>query len=157
MGDACSFVQLWSEMDPDATWYIPTRQLPMLLLELSAPMGSKGTDHGMSEILSVILSLEIPDRRSRVHFLETLHSLMGHAAGTELPLEEDLRIHEQMFHLLPKTTEESMYSAAHYHSGKYVQASIRGFLVRERMAEKIRQRNFHAVQKLRDHFKLHKD
>lgn len=144
-------------MDPDATWYIPTKKLPMLLFELSAPLGIKGTEHGMSEALSTILSLEIPERHSGVHFLETLHSLMGHAAGTELPLEEDLRIHEQMFHLLPKENEDPPYTAAHYHSGKYVQASIRGFLIREKMAENIRRRNIVGVQKLRAQYRIIRD
>lgn len=129
----------------------------MLLYELPEPLGTKGTDNGMSEILTVIMSLDIPDRNSRVHFLETLHSLMGHAAGTELPLEEDLRIHEQMFHLLPKSSEDPEYTAAHYHSGKYVQASIRGFLIRERMAEQIRKKNILGVQKLRSQYRFIRD
>ena len=142
-------------MDPQATWYIPTSKLPILLQELSPPLGTRGTTaNGIAEILAVILSLDIPDRDSRVHFLETLHCLMGHAAGTELPLEEDLRIHGQMFHLLPKTTEEPEYTAAHYHSGKYVQASIQGFLIRERMAKNIEQQHLSAVQTLRSQFKL---
>lgn len=112
-------------------------------------MGPKGTDLGMAEILTVILSLDIPDRNNQVHFLETLHSLMGQVAGTQLPLEEDLRIHEHMFHRLPPFDMESSYTAAHFHSGKYVQASIRGFLIREQITRMIQERDFEGLMELR--------
>lgn len=116
----------------------------------------KGTNEGMSEILSKILVLDIPDRNSHIHFMETLHSLLRHVAGTELPMEEDLRIHEQTMHLLPDSEASWNYTAAHYHSAKYVQASIRGFLIREKMTQQIQRQNYEAFRKLRDEFRSSK-
>eukprot|EP00803_Ostreobium_quekettii_P004182 evm.model.scf_87.7 EVM.evm.TU.scf_87.7 scf_87:110745-119200(-) len=141
------FVEVWSDLDPHATNYIPAVKLSTLLSELEPPLGVRGTAAGTAEIQSIIMSVDIPNRNNKVHFLETLHALAGRVAGTQLPEEEEQIIHEKMYTRLPDDLEFPKYTAAHFYAALYVQAAVRGFLARHQMKAVIEEFNAGARTK----------
>jgi hypothetical protein len=71
---------------------------------------------------------------TQVHFVETLHALAGRVAGTELPEEEELKVHQKIEPRLPGGADDfPKYTAAHFYAAMYVQAAIRGYLARHQM------------------------
>lgn len=130
-------IQVWSELDPDATNFIPTVRLSTLISELDPPLGVKGTSGGPVAIQNIIMSVDIPNRNNMVHFLETLHALGGRVAGAQIPEEIESKIHEKMYTRLPEDAEFPKYTAAHFYAALYVQAAVRGFLARHKMKDTI--------------------
>lgn len=128
---------MWSELDPDATNFIPTIKLSTLISEIDPPLGVRGTSGGPVAIQNIIMSVDIPNRNNTVHFLETLHALGGRVAGTQLPENIEQRIHEKMHCRLPEDVEFPKYTAAHFYAALYVQAAVRGFLARHKMKDAI--------------------
>jgi len=134
------FCAVWSKLDPKATYYISAAKLQYLVSELDPPLGTKGSNCGKTEIQSIIMSVDIPNHRGDIHFLETLHALAGRIAGTELPEDEEVKIRGKIADRLPVFKDASgvpKYTAAHYHAALYVQAAIRGFLTRYQMRSKL--------------------
>jgi hypothetical protein len=71
-----------------------------------------------------------------VHFLETLHALAGRVAGTEVPEDEELPVHQRMSGRLPNSSELCpKYSVAHFYAALHVQAAIKGFLQRHALQQ----------------------
>eukprot|EP00899_Mesostigma_viride_P019380 jgi/Mesvir1/27443/Mv07229-RA.2 len=86
------FADVWSILDPRATYYISTRQLQDLIRELDPPLGTRGIKVSTSDVQRIIMSVDIPEHRGRVHFLEVLHALAGRVAGTEYPFNNATRM-----------------------------------------------------------------
>ena len=89
----------------------------------------------------IIMSVEIPNRKGELHFLEVLHALSGRVAGTDLPLEEEEDIRNKIIDRLPTFNEKKgvpKYTAAHVHAALFVQAAVRGFLARYQMREEVK-------------------
>eukprot|EP00197_Chlamydomonas_leiostraca_P007141 CAMPEP_0202863718 /NCGR_PEP_ID=MMETSP1391-20130828/4242_1 /ASSEMBLY_ACC=CAM_ASM_000867 /TAXON_ID=1034604 /ORGANISM="Chlamydomonas leiostraca, Strain SAG 11-49" /LENGTH=470 /DNA_ID=CAMNT_0049543381 /DNA_START=24 /DNA_END=1433 /DNA_ORIENTATION=+ len=135
------FVTVWEELDPHATGFIHINHLGILLEELPPPLGVKGLDNVRIRIQDTIMNCDIPSRTVKttgrvhyIHFLETLHALAGRVAGTDLPLEEEYRIHAKLLRRLPKDEEPPKYTAAHVHSAIQVACAIRAFMHRKRLA-----------------------
>lgn len=71
----------------------------------------------------------------QIHFLETLHGLAGRVAGTEVPEDEELPVHERLAGRLPSSGGGvPKYTVAHYYAALHVQAAIKGFLQRHALA-----------------------
>lgn len=126
---------MWSELDPGASGFIPTIELSALILELDPPLGVRGLIEDPTAVQKNIMSVDIPNRENRVQFLETLHALSGRVAGTQLPEEDERRIHEKLCSHIPQEIGFPKYTAAHVLAALYVQAAVRGFLARHQMAQ----------------------
>lgn len=81
------------------------------------------------------MAIDLPDRDGKVNFLEVLHALAGSAAGTMLPEEEEVYIHERMFARQPSLRNPTKFYAGHYFAALYVQAAVRGFIARYQMRD----------------------
>lgn len=135
------FTEVWSALDPHATYYIPASKLQLIVQELDPPLGIAGAGkRGKTDIQQIIMSVDIPNHDGTIHFLETLHALAGRIAGTELPEDEEVKIRGRIADRLPTFADGSSvpkYTAAHYHAALYVQAAVRGFLARYQMRTKL--------------------
>jgi len=135
------FTEVWSALDPHATYYIPASKLQLIVSELDPPLGIAGAGkRGKTDIQQIIMSVDIPNHDGTIHFLETLHALAGRIAGTELPEDEEVKIRGKIADRLPTFNEGGSvpkYTAAHYHAALYVQAAVRGFLARYQMRTKL--------------------
>jgi hypothetical protein len=92
----------------------------------------------------------------QVHYIETLHALAGRVAGTEVPAEEEARVHRRLQAHLPPPEDPPPasrssfgggargrqhgggYTVAHYFAAMYVQAAIKGFLQRHQIQRQAR-------------------
>mmetsp|Transcript_3119 Transcript_3119/g.7221 ORF Transcript_3119/g.7221 Transcript_3119/m.7221 type:complete len:1718 (+) Transcript_3119:685-5838(+) len=136
------YTEVWSQLDPYATYYISASKLQLIVQALAPPLGINGLDRrrGKSDTQTIIMSVDIPNHDGNIHFLETLHALAGRIAGTELPEDEEVKIRGKIADRLPTFTEGGSvpkYTAAHYHAALYVQAAVRGFLARYQMRNKL--------------------
>lgn len=61
-------------------------EFPALLTELEPPLGVKGSENLRESLQRIIMQVDIPIRRQRLSFLETLHALAGYTAGALLLL-----------------------------------------------------------------------
>jgi len=59
-------VQVWSELDPHATHFIPAIQLSTLIQQLRPPLGVNGEQDTRSKIQAIIMSVDIPIRHGKV-------------------------------------------------------------------------------------------
>lgn len=57
-------VQVWSELDPLATHYIPALDLATLIRELAPPLGVQGEPGQQGKIQGIIMSVDIPIHNS---------------------------------------------------------------------------------------------
>ena len=131
------FQRLWSELDPNATNYIPASMLIPLVLELKPPLGLNGISGNASQACQkLIMNTNIPARHGKVHYLEVLHALAARVSGTHLPPSEESRIHEKIVDRLP-SNKTSFYTASHYYAVQYVQAAIRGLIAREKESKSL--------------------
>mmetsp|Transcript_6417 Transcript_6417/g.22602 ORF Transcript_6417/g.22602 Transcript_6417/m.22602 type:complete len:1664 (+) Transcript_6417:339-5330(+) len=136
--DFIRFVEVWSKLDPSATYYVAASKLQFMLAELDPPLGIRGSGLGKTTIQQIIMDVDIPNHGGRIHFLETLHALSGRVAYTDLPDDEQEKLRQKMSDRLPILTDgETKYTAAHYHAALYVQAAVRGFLARYQMRSKL--------------------
>ena len=141
--DMENFVEVWSRLDPKATYYIPATKLERLVMSIQRPLGVKGMNAAAlrQRCQEIIMSVEIPNRKGELHFLEVLHALSGRVAGTDLPLEEEEDIRNKIIDRLPTFNEKKgvpKYTAAHVHAALFVQAAVRGFLARYQMREEVK-------------------
>ena len=71
-GPACPFFchtpmpQVWAELDPHATNYMPATQLGSLLWALDPPLGLAGEDGGRAKLQNVVMALDVPVHGARV-------------------------------------------------------------------------------------------
>ena len=129
--------RLWSELDPNATNYIPASMLIALVLELKPLLGLNGISGNASQACQkLIMNTNIPARHGKVHYLEVLHALAARVSGTHLPPSEESRIHDKIADRLP-SNKVSFYTASHYYAVQYVQAAIRGLIARERESQNL--------------------
>lgn len=63
---ACCVVQVWSELDPQATHFIPAIQLSTLIQELLPPLGAKGEEGARTKVQAIIMAADIPVRNGKV-------------------------------------------------------------------------------------------
>ena len=141
--DMQMYVEVWAEFDPRGTYYIPASKIVDLLQLLHPPLGFKGTTVTIPQIQKHIMSIQIPDYNGQVHFLETLHALTGSIAGTDLPDEELQKLKGDIANKLPSVTSAEIprFTAAHYHAALFVQAAVRGFLLRHHTMSSMRRSN----------------
>lgn len=125
------YVETWAQFDTQGTGYIPARKLPALIAELPYPMGAKNSAATLADIQMIIMTSDIPNRDGKVHFFETLHSLSARVAGTDLPWNEQIKVHSKLSSKLPRNVEDTKHTVAHYHAALYVQAAVRGMLARQ--------------------------
>lgn len=59
-------VQVWSELDPHATHFIPAIQLSTLIQQLRPPLGVNGEQDARSKIQAIIMTVDIPIRHGKV-------------------------------------------------------------------------------------------
>lgn len=136
-----NFTEIWSQLDPQCSMYIPTVRLPRLLELVEPPLGARGMAHIPLEVQNIVMGVDIPNRMydgtPHVHFIEVLHALAGRIAGVELPTDEAQKAHARFVSVLPPQAEQyPKYSAAHYHAALHVQAAVRGFLARHDMEQR---------------------
>jgi hypothetical protein len=59
-------VQVWSELDPQASCFIQAIQLSTLIQELLPPLGVKGEQDARAKIQGIIMNVDIPVRNGKV-------------------------------------------------------------------------------------------
>lgn len=64
----CVCLQVWSELDPHASHFIPAIQLSTLIEELQPPLGVKGELGARAKIQGIIMNVHIPIREGKVRF-----------------------------------------------------------------------------------------
>lgn len=64
--------------------YIPTAEFSSLLSLVLPPLGVRGLSNERAVMTSIVMSVDIPNRNGRLHFLEVLHALAGRVAGTSI-------------------------------------------------------------------------
>ena len=52
--------QVWTDLDPRATNFIPAVQLACLVAELDAPLGARGEPAGRAALQAIMLSVDVP-------------------------------------------------------------------------------------------------
>lgn len=84
MHDINKFMEVWSELDPNATLVIGIEKLPYLLTKLRPPLG---IPHAKSryEMLQQCRAYEIPIHDGKIHFYETLIPLARTTLAVEMP------------------------------------------------------------------------
>ena len=90
------FQEAWATYDPDADQYVPTAQLPYLLLDLPPPMGVRGffpPGHAGGARLArrLCIKLKLKQRNGEVHFSDVLEALVRYSyeAANELVEDDD--------------------------------------------------------------------
>ena len=90
------FIAAWEELDPDATNYIPTAELPELLLTLPKPIGVKG--RSLRAATRLCMKLELMQHEGRVAFPEVLQKLIEYnyfqSGASELAADEFRQVAE---------------------------------------------------------------
>ena len=126
-----NFQEVWAKEDPLATGYISQNRLGPLVAKLEAPLGVKGEKGNIRRKVAV-MSVDVPTRDGKVHFIETLHALAGRVAGTYLPEEEEAAILNKLVTKLPDEieNEDNLHTAGHIQAVLYFQAAVRGLLAR---------------------------
>ena len=61
-------MQVWSELDPQATHFIPAIQLATLIQELRPPLGVKGEESVRAKIQGIVMCVDIPVRNGKVWY-----------------------------------------------------------------------------------------
>jgi hypothetical protein len=64
-----NFAEVWSRNDPKRTYFVPTRALPQMMLDLRPPLGL-GPKKTMWAARRTLLKLHIPDHKGLAHFAE---------------------------------------------------------------------------------------
>ena len=144
--DLNHFRSVWSMYDPNGTGALDAANLPVLIAALDPPLGVKGLRISPAFVQQMIMSCDIPCRRGQVHYTEVVYALSQRAALQASPnLTDELT----QLHVKNRTEERKFwrsmnkqvghdpskpapFSAGHYHAALYVQAAVRGYLVRFR-------------------------
>ena len=88
----------------------------------------------------IIMSVEIPNRKGELHFLEVLHALRA-ASPARTYLWKRKRTSETKSSTGSTFNEKKgvpKYTAAHVHAALFVQAAVRGFPRGTRMREEVK-------------------
>lgn len=56
--------QVWSELDPSASMYIPAVELSTVIRELRPPIGVRGEQAEQEKLQNIIMAVDIPVRRN---------------------------------------------------------------------------------------------
>jgi hypothetical protein len=62
----CAAPQVWSELDPRASHFMPAIQLSTLIQALAPPLGVRGEAAGRAKVLGIIMSVDVPVRDGKV-------------------------------------------------------------------------------------------
>lgn len=65
-----TFTEVWEDLDPHGSGFIPASALTSLLLRLPKPLGVKKLDSQMLRVQEIVLSTNIPIRSRCVQFYE---------------------------------------------------------------------------------------
>eukprot|EP01012_Entosiphon_sulcatum_P053801 TRINITY_DN740_c0_g1_i1.p1 TRINITY_DN740_c0_g1~~TRINITY_DN740_c0_g1_i1.p1 ORF type:complete len:2364 (+),score=263.90 TRINITY_DN740_c0_g1_i1:1645-8736(+) len=87
MAELTKFIEAWSLFDSDATYTIPTAQLPRLLKLVGPPLGI-AREYTRLELLNKCGAFNIPDHYGRIHFIETVIPLARLVMNVHLTEEE---------------------------------------------------------------------
>ena len=137
-----NFVDAWKELDPDATHFMPTKDLKKLLLLLDAPLGYRDTPPADSATRTEHLkSLEVPDRAGSIAFHDALEAFGKKAFGSEIELPQGTdvlrNITKQYGEVFKSTalhkTVVSQYSSAYIYAVIRMQNAFRKKLARKKM------------------------
>merc|ERR1711998_134942 len=135
------FQDAWKEIDPEATHFMPTKDLKRLLLLLEPPLGFKdAADRTPAAITEHLKQLEVPDRAGMVAFHDVLEAIGKHAFGKEVELPQGTdgvrSITKQYGEVFKSTglhkTVVSQYSSAYIFAVIRMQNAIRRRLAKRR-------------------------
>lgn len=130
--DLSRFTEIWSEMDPKATYMIKTDLLKNLLQRVGPPLGLPA-DCTRAELIRKLVSLDIPEHQGYIHFIETLIPLARRVYNVELPEKERKKIERNLFRRyksLKKMKSTLGYTTGEYFAATYIQAAYKGRQVR---------------------------
>lgn len=130
--DLSRFTEIWSEMDPKATYMIKTSLLKNLLQRVGPPLGLPA-DCSRAELIRKLVSLDIPEHQGNIHFIETLIPLARRVYNVELPEKERKKIERNLFRRyksLKKMKSTQGYTTGEYFAASYIQAAYKGRQVR---------------------------
>ena len=83
------FQEAWKDVDPEATHFMPTKDLKKLLLLMDPPLGFKDSaDRSAAAITEHLKLLEVPDRAGSVAFHDVLEAMGKNAMGKEVELPQ---------------------------------------------------------------------
>ena len=140
-GQIEAFVEAWKEVDPEATHFMPTKDLRNLLMLLDRPLGFRDwPDRPAGTITEHLKQLEVPDRAGSVAFHDVLEAIGKNAFGGDIELppgsEGVKSITKQYGEVFKSTglhkTVVSQYSSAYIYSVIRMQNAIRKKLARKR-------------------------
>ncbi|KAG2432071.1 hypothetical protein HXX76_008998 [Chlamydomonas incerta] len=127
-----TFTEVWEDLDPHGSGFIPASALTSLLLRLPKPLGVKKLDSQMLRVQEIVLSTNIPIRNRCVQFYEVLHALTGRAAGTDVPTDQEDPLHDQLIpHIPPDFDGAPTHNAAQYYSAMYMTTAVRRLLLQD--------------------------
>ncbi|GAX83896.1 hypothetical protein CEUSTIGMA_g11321.t1, partial [Chlamydomonas eustigma] len=148
-----AFVDSWEELDVEGSGFIDANNMTTLLQAVPTPMGVKGRDRHSKCIQDIVMSIQVPLRNQRIHFLETLHALAGRVAGADVPADQEFTIHDRLIQKLPKDEIPPKYSVGDYYAALHVKTNIKGFLVRNTLEPVFKQ----YEEDLQEEFKVEEE
>mmetsp|Transcript_8879 Transcript_8879/g.23151 ORF Transcript_8879/g.23151 Transcript_8879/m.23151 type:complete len:1940 (-) Transcript_8879:70-5889(-) len=83
------FVDVWTELDPEAKQRIPSSSLPLLIMKLKPPLGINAPGNGRSNLLQVIKDLAIPIRGESVMYRDTFLACVKRVMAHDTEDDED--------------------------------------------------------------------
>jgi len=142
MADLHRYSEVWPYFDPDATGFIATEKLPLLLELLRPPLGISRRS-GRAELLRNIGQERIPEHCGRLAFLEVLVPLARKQAELNLT-DRDVRVHEEhMKDMFPELSAQpvvrlldrahSVATVGHYFAATYLAAAYKTKLAVRRL------------------------
>ena len=160
MNDLNRFVDIWSELDDDASMTIRTDQFALLLAKLQTPLGVSRVQ-SRTELLNTTAKYRIPEHGGYVHFVETLIPLARTAkvndpdAKPEDRLElsdREVREHETLWRLsYPNLAElpvlryrEHTVTVDQYYCSTYIAGAYRA-KVAKRLSNKLRYQKLDTI------------
>ncbi|PNW76369.1 hypothetical protein CHLRE_11g467528v5 [Chlamydomonas reinhardtii] len=144
-----TFTEVWEDLDPHGSGFIPASALTSLLLRLPKPLGVKKLDSQMLRVQEIVLSTNIPIRSRCVQFYEVLHALSGRVAGTDVPADQEDPLHDQLVpHIPPDFDGAPTHNAAQYYSAMYMTTAVRRLLL-----QTWTERKLHELREIRNRLK----
>ena len=139
------FVEVWSQLDPHTTGFVPSAKLEYIVRNLDSPLGVADLNNrkpAPRKVLDMCVRARVPIRNGNsIHFMETLYALNRMIARPSeeqaLPAEDEAAMDEILakkipfdLHVPPRVT------SAHAMSALYVQGALRGWLARNEAWQK---------------------
>eukprot|EP00818_Percolomonas_sp_WS_P004549 CAMPEP_0117439440 /NCGR_PEP_ID=MMETSP0759-20121206/2566_1 /TAXON_ID=63605 /ORGANISM="Percolomonas cosmopolitus, Strain WS" /LENGTH=1994 /DNA_ID=CAMNT_0005231155 /DNA_START=388 /DNA_END=6369 /DNA_ORIENTATION=- len=131
--DLSRFVDIWSELDPKATYTIQTKLLKNLLVRVGLPLGLP-VECSRADVIRKLVTLDIPEHQGKIHFIETLIPLARRVYNVDLPVHERRKLEKNLarrFKSLNKMNSTFGYTTGEYFAATYIQAAFRGRQVRK--------------------------